>query len=919
MIGQRLNNSKKLVTIMSFNINGLRSKLRFLFDYLLKKQAPDILCLQECKVTNVKFFEMKLKKIGYSIIFQSSIRNDNDTNIRGGNAIIYRSDYSIELITNRKCPAGMDVESFSRIIGVKLVDFSVNIYSIYLPAYSSKKTCTENTEKFQKSIQYLEDLTGNSTNNIICGDWNSDFRKDAESAIRRGRLEIINNFLEKYWTPDTNLGNNRYSYLSYLSSNGQQVRRLIDRIVHTLDSSCCIHYEILSVTQSDHYPVLCKFLVSETQSPSEISQKRKHSKIDAIDFTNLTSTHLHAYKSHLNRIIKKWDNRKKDQEYLNDLTNLMENLAVKHLPKKDSRKVYTDQTLHDPEILQAKEDLASWTNFSNLLDQHHPSWQFVMTMVQRSRKKLNQLMKKYQFRERRKKAKTINSSNLFDPIKKTGVILPSPPKEIEGHQFSDQLDFFHAHYTTTFKGQNIPRNLHNFDVDRPSTHLCFTLNDLNLAIEDINMRKAYRRHKIWKICSTQLSRMVLIECFNNFSKDLLINGHATWDFLESTISPILKSADKKPSLIKSYRPISLMSSEAWLLETMLKYKTLPYLRTKDSQFAYKSDHSCAHAITIAKRFNEVDDAHVLLLDASSAFDLCSHERIRDQLKKREVPADLAYFGLGLLMNTKFKIRWFDELSIPIFPHRGVKQGGILSALLFASCYDDLIESLVDESAGIYLQGVKLNHLVFADDILLVSASSFGLELLYDVVLSFANRYSDIKMNPTKSVIMRMGRNKLAPVSFRNIPKDEKARYLGAMLSEKQLKDQPEINRCRGYLYGTTNNLLNHNDFHLIDQSMKRSLMGAYSFPYAMETLPEVPSSIRRAHRFLTMKLWPASFKIKFISSRKLYNIAEIPSLPECHRLRRNLLIVKSQRSQNELIRNLIGTLETIRAVEQAIT
>ena len=142
------------LTIITFNINGIKSKQSFLFDYLLAKQKPDILCLQECKTTHLKFIERKLSKIGYSVIFQSSIQNDTDLNISGGNAIIYRSDFTVELITDKKCPSNVSVEFFSRILGVKLVDYGLDIYSIYLPAYNSKKfNCIENTERFQKSVK----------------------------------------------------------------------------------------------------------------------------------------------------------------------------------------------------------------------------------------------------------------------------------------------------------------------------------------------------------------------------------------------------------------------------------------------------------------------------------------------------------------------------------------------------------------------------------------------------------------------------------------------------------------------------------------------------------------------------------------------------------------------------------------------
>ena len=84
----------------------------------------------------------------------------------------------------------------------------------------------------------------------------------------------------------------------------------------------------------------------------------------------------------------------------------------------------------------------------------------------------------------------------------------------------------------------------------------------------------------------------------------------------------------------------------------------------------------------------------------------------------------------------------------------------------------------------------------------------------------------------------------------------------------------------------------------------------------IETMLEVSSQVRAAHRYLTRRVhtnWRdfADLPGPNIRSRRLYTVFDLDSIEVIHRRRRNNFLLKAEQSENRIIRDLIGSLDKI--------
>ena len=95
------------------------------------------------------------------------------------------------------------------------------------------------------------------------------------------------------------------------------------------------------------------------------------------------------------------------------------------------------------------------------------------------------------------------------------------------------------------------------------------------------------------------------------------------------------------------------------------------------------------------------------------------------------------------------------ISRPFNVAWGIRQGGVWSPFLFPVYVDDLVERLRASGFGIYIGCLFCGCILYADDIVLLSGSCYGLQKLLDFVVVYGIEW-DIKFNPGKSVACTFG-------------------------------------------------------------------------------------------------------------------------------------------------------------------
>ena len=120
---------------------------------------------------------------------------------------------------------------------------------------------------------------------------------------------------------------------------------------------------------------------------------------------------------------------------------------------------------------------------------------------------------------------------------------------------------------------------------------------------------------------------------------------------------------------------------------------------------------------------------------------------------------------------------------------GVKQGGILSPMLFNVYMDQLSIRLNRSGIGGDIGGHLINHLCYADDLCLISLSSAGMQSLLDICNSYAIEHVlTYNSNKLCSLCFKPKHIKFArPCFYLNrleIPRVDQCKYLGIMICTK---------------------------------------------------------------------------------------------------------------------------------------
>ena len=241
-------------------------------------------------------------------------------------------------------------------------------------------------------------------------------------------------------------------------------------------------------------------------------------------------------------------------------------------------------------------------------------------------------------------------------------------------------------------------------------------------------------------------------------KCFLIHGHVSSVLMISTMIPLIKDKLGDICASSNYRSIALSSLILKIFDWVIILLYGERLNLDCLQFGYQpnvSTNMCTWVAveTIQYFLRNGSEVYVCALDMSKAFDRVKHSVLFQKLLDRDLPDIYVRLLIYMYREQIARVRWNKHESKEFALNNGVKQGAVLSAILYCLYVDDLYQLLRKQKYGCWVKGEYHGILGYSDDILLQAPSVSALKNMLKTCEDFAMEYNlqfSTNPNPTKS-------------------------------------------------------------------------------------------------------------------------------------------------------------------------
>ena len=697
---------------------------------------------------------------------------------KGGTAILYKSNTNakiekLETDCNRITAATITVDSMN-----------ILLITVYMPWDEQREG--DNLDEFKEVLGYIQSvcLACNAQYVIIGGDLNCDITRDVPQTHALLGFADSENF--------NLVVNNSKSTVTYTHESFST----IDHFMVTPNlSDFILKYETLEtvINFSDHIPIIMHMDID-----IEYLQTVKRSTSPSVSWIKCTEEHLSRYQCEIDKEIDKIEldfevftcsdtkctmHSEQINSWYNEVVKILKDAADRTLPmtgNKDKPKTVPGWN----EYVKPKlETSLFWHNIWK--DCGRPREGNVADIMRRTRAQYHHAVK-YAQREcnnirNKKMAEAISRNKNRDLWKEVNTMTQSRqelPNIIDGQIGNENIAkvFFekskNLYNTVGFSPQSI--NDLNQKIERKLEEKCKqNQNELkvntqseihfhNLAVKDL--KEAIEDLKKDKKDETGLStnhvkngthklNIVLSMLFNA----MLRHGVAPESLLHGTMLPLVKDRRGKLQDSGNYRAITIGSSILKLFETVISNKQKFIFQTSNLQFGFKKNSSpvmCTMSAqeVIAHYNSNKNKVFTVLLDASKYFDRVNYIHLFEKLLKREMCPLMVRLLLQTYLDQKLCVKWNDTSSEAFGVTNGVRQGGILSPLLFGIYIDELLCKLKKSGFGCRIGHLYVGAMGFADDLILMCPTESGMRKMLKICESYASDH-DLIFNGAKSKLL----------------------------------------------------------------------------------------------------------------------------------------------------------------------
>lgn len=378
--------------------------------------------------------------------------------------------------------------------------------------------------------------------------------------------------------------------------------------------------------------------------------------------------------------------------------------------------------------------------------------------------------------------------------------LPDKPIKDKNGNFltndTQQLERWHEFYTELFTIPSSPSNQEVYEPPRVPriqrvNSAAPSIREIEAAIRSMKSNKAPGIDRITAEmlkADTNLSAKSLHPIFTKIWE----NEEFPEDWLQGLLIKVPKKGDL--SECDNWRGIMLLCVPVKILCKVLlnRFEEKVDATLRNAQAGFRPGRSCIDQINtlriIIEQINEFQgNLHMVFIDFKKAFDMLHHQNIWNAMERKGIPTKLINLIKAQYTNFKCRVIHKGFLSQPISCHSGVRQGCILSPLLFLMVLDEVLtDSVEGKRTGIQWSIRSNDHLEdldFADDIGLMSQKRSDMQTKLASIQQNARKVGlEINVSKTKSMYVGKATAPSFSLEGNQIEKVPSFTYLGSQIS-----------------------------------------------------------------------------------------------------------------------------------------
>ena len=334
---------------------------------------------------------------------------------------------------------------------------------------------------------------------------------------------------------------------------------------------------------------------------------------------------------------------------------------------------------------------------------------------------------------------------------------------------------------------------------------------------------------------------------------------------------------------KNWRGITLLSiaSKVFTIILLLRMKDKLDVKLRDEQAGFRPQKSCTDQTATLRMIVEqcVEwncPLYLIFVDFEKAFDSLDRDAIWKLLRHYGVPEKIVRMIQSFYSGFQCKIIHKGKLSAPFEVETGVKQGCMLSPLIFILAIDWIMRKVTQQRNGLpWTFDGQLHDLDFADDLCLI-AQTFNHAQQKTQMLQDEARKHGLKVNIGKTKSMRINNknNTALKINDEELEDVEHFQYLGSIINRTGGTEQDVKARIKKaqYAYVTlfnvwrSKNIKPKTKLRIFNSNVKSILLyGSETWAITESIRKKLQTFVNRCLRRILRIYWP-----NVISNRELW-------------------------------------------------